>query len=415
VKLAGIDEAIGRIPDGARIVASPCCGTPTTLVAAVADRSGGHRWSMWTGLLFTHEPVAAAVRRGELGYLTWHITAALEPLLAEGAIAYVPLRASRVPHHLAAARPEVALVRVTPPDRNGWCNVGPSLSYVRAALDHAALRIAEVDPDLPRVAGHGMVHVSELDALVEATEPLPLYAAVAPNEVSRAIAAHLVGLLPERPLLQLGIGAVPEALVTALAEQGADGLRFMGMGSDGMVDLDERGLLDRRVRDGFPPIVAPDLLGTGRLMTWAHENPSVALYPSSYVQNPRELARHERFVSVNSAIEVDLLGQVNAERMRGRQIAGIGGSIDFTEAATSSAGGVRVIALPSTTADGKVSRIVASIAPPSVVSIPGSLVEYVVTEHGVARLEGRSTRERAEALIAIAAPDHRDALAATLG
>jgi acyl-CoA hydrolase len=241
---------------------------------------------------------------------------------------------------------------------------------------------------------------------------MPVYDAATPSPVSRAIAGHIMGLLPDRPLLQLGIGAVPEAVVMALAEHGVGGLRFTGMGSDGMVDLDERGLVERRHRDGYPPVSAPDLLGTSRLMHWADDNPSVGVYPSTLAQNPIALAARERLVSVNSAVEVDLMGQVNSERVRGRQISGIGGSIDFVEAATHSVGGLRIIALPSTTPDGTRSRIVARLDASATVTIPSALVDVVVTEHGVARLEGRSTRERAEALAAIAAPQHRDALLA---
>jgi 4-hydroxybutyrate CoA-transferase len=383
-------------------------------VNTLAARAAGRGLTLLTGLLFAHEAVTDAVRRGDLQYVTWHISAALEPLLAEGLVSYVPLRASRVPAHLAAIRAEVALVRVTPPDRHGWCSLGPSVSYVRSALEHSTLRIAEVDPALPRTWGQSMVHVSDLDLLVESNEPLPVYTAATPNLVSNAIARHVMELLPERPLLQLGIGAVPEALVTALGEQGMNDLRFTGMASDGMVDLAERGLLDRRSVRGYPPVSAPDLLGTSRLMQWADDNPSVGLYPSTVAQNPLELGTLDRLVSINSAVEVDLAGQVNSERIRGRQISGIGGSIDFIEGATHSPGGVRIIALPSATPDGKISRIVPRLGESSAVTIPSALVQIVVTEHGVARLEGRSTRERAEALAAIAAPQYQEQLLAAV-
>ena len=194
-----------------------------------------------------------------------------------------------------------------------------------------------------------MVHLSELDVLVESTEPLPVYTSASANPISEAIARHVMALLPDDPLLQLGIGAVPEALIAALADRGVGGLRFTGMGSDGMVDLAERGLLDHRTVRGLPPISTPDLLGTRRLMEWAHDNPSVGLFPSTIAHNPLVLARHDRLVSINSAVEVDLAGQVNAERVGGRQISGIGGSIDFVESATRSAGGLRIVRAPSTT------------------------------------------------------------------
>jgi 4-hydroxybutyrate CoA-transferase len=408
------EDAIDRIPTGSRIVASPHCGTPTTLVNALAARSAGRELCLMTGLVFVDEVITAAVRRGDLAYVTWQMNAALEPLLAEGLISYVPLRASRVPAHLAACRAEVALVRVTPPDRHGWCSLGPSVSYVRDALEHATLRIAEVDSSLPRTLGQSMVHVSDLDLLVESTDPLPVYAAATPSALSDAIAGHVMELLPERPVLQLGIGAVPEALVTALGGAGVSDLRFTGMVSDGMVELAERGLLDRRQIAGMPPVSGPDILGTSRVMQWAHDNPSVGMYPSTLVHSPLVLATYDRLVSINSAVEVDLSGQVNAERLKGRQISGIGGSIDFVESATHSAGGLRIIALPSTTPNGKISRIVPRLGESSIVTLSGAQVQIVVTEHGAARLEGASTRERAEALVGIAAPQHREELLAAL-
>jgi acyl-CoA hydrolase len=232
--------------------------------------------------------------------------------------------------------------------------------------------------------------------------------------VSREIARHVLGLLPERPLLQLGIGAVPEALMAVIAEQGMSDLRFTGMASDGMVDLAERGLLDRRHRGGLPPISTPDMLGTRTLMQWADDNPAVGVYPSTFAHSPTDLATLDRLVSINSALEVDLAGQVNSERVRGRQISGIGGSIDFFESATHSNGGLRIVALPSTTPNGEISRITPHLGEGSRVTISGALVDVVITEHGVARLEGRSSVERAEALIAIAAPQYRDELLAEM-
>jgi 4-hydroxybutyrate CoA-transferase len=413
-RLLTAGDAIDRIPEGSRIVVSQACGTPTTLVSTLAERCDGRRLSVYAGLLLEHEAVYDAAQRGALEFITWHVTAAFEPLLADRRVSYVPLRASRVPAQLASWSSEVAMVRVTPPDRHGWCSLGPSVGYVRAALDHARLRIAEVDPTLPRTWGDSMVHVSDLDVLVDSAHPMPVYEAAIPNDVSRSIARRVLGLLPDRPVLQLGIGTVPEALVAVFAEDGVDGLRFTGMASEGMVDLAERGLLDRAPRDGLPPISTPDMLGTGTLMRWADENPTVGLYPSTIAHDPVHLGGLDRLVAVNSALEVDLSGQVNSERVRGRQISGIGGSVDFCEGASSSQGGVGVIALPSTTPNGEISRIVPRLGDGSTVTIPGSLVDHVVTEHGVARLAGRTSVERAEALIAIADPRHRDELLAAM-
>ena len=315
-------------------------------------------------------------------------------------------RASQLEKRIATWDLDAALIRVTPPDSDGWCSLGPSAGYALTAIKTAKLCIAEVDDALPRTFGQSRVHVSSLDVLVPSTTPTPTYHSVEPDDVSRAIARHVLSLLPDRPVLQVGIGGATEAIVSALAEAGVDRLRFVGMGTDAMVDLFERGLLD----GGRPAIQSPDLFGTQRLMRFAHENPVVGVFPSSVAHSPQWLAEHPRLVSVNSAVEIDLSGQVNSEVVAGRQIAGIGGSIDFVEAATQSTGGRRVIALPSTTRDGRRSRIVPRLDANATVTIPRGMVDFVVTEHGIAQLDGKTLRQRAEALIDVAAPQHRQAL-----
>lgn len=402
-------SAVASIPNGSTIVVAPACGTPTTLLHALAAHADGRGWTLMSGLLLDPSRVVAAVERKALRYHTWHPTRPIATKVAAGEIGYIPIRASQVPKQFARWNVDVALVRVTPPDRHGWCSLGPSASYSLHAIDQAAIRIAEVDQAMPRTWGQTMVHRSRFDAMVESSDPMPVYEAGTPDHVSRAIARHLIELLPDRPILQLGIGAVPEALVVLLGEHGVGELRFVGMGSDGMAALARQGLLDTRP-SALPPIAAPDLLGTAEVMAFADDNPCVGVYPSTVVHAPTALAQLDRLVSINSAVEVDLGGHVNSERLRGRQISGVGGSVDFFEGATHSAVGVRAIALPATTPDGSISRIVARLGEDSAVSLPPSLVDVVVTEHGVARLEGLTARQRAEALISIAAPAHHDAL-----
>lgn len=397
LSVVSADAAMARVPVGARIVASQACGTPTSLLDALTRAGDGRRWTVLTGLLFAPEALVDAVRAGTLTWRTWHPTATCQPVIGHSHFGYVPLRASQVPKHLAALGVDVALVRITPPDRHGWCSLGPSAGYPVAAVEQAQLRIAEVDPNMPRTWGQTMVHVSRFDLLVESTTPMPVYESARPDEVSRSIARHLIDLLPADPVFQLGIGRIPEALVHELGDKGIEGLRFVGMGSDGMVDLAEKGLLDTSLGDG-PPIAAPDLLGTARLMDFADDNPSVGVYPSTVAHSPTLLSGRPRLISVNSALQVDLAGQVNAELVQGRRISGAGGSYDFAEAATHSAGGLRVIAVPA-------KRIVRRLDENSAVTIPRALVDVVVTEKGVARLEGLTEQEREEALSAISEGD----------
>ncbi|MFE6820881.1 acetyl-CoA hydrolase/transferase family protein [Streptomyces sp. NPDC057690] len=404
--------AVARIPAGATVVATPACGTPTSLLASLAEGAGPRGVTVLAGLLLDPSVLLPALDGGVLRLRTWHPTAALARQLEHGSAEYTPLRASAVPDRLRAWAPDVALVRVAPPDRHGWCSLGPSAGYARAALAAAGARIAEVDPAVPRTFGDTAVHVSCFDALAESTTPMPVHPPAEQSAVTRAIARHILELLPAKPTLQLGIGTVPEALLGALADAEVGGLRFVGMGSDGMADLFERGLLDLDPRRAGPLISTPDILGTRRVMDFADGNPAVGVFGSATSHAPARLARHDRLVSVNSAVEVDASGQVNAELVRGRQISGVGGSIDFAEAAAHSPGGLRIIALPSTTPDGATSRIVPCLTEGRPVSLPKAMVDVVVTEHGVARLAGLSLRGRAEALAHVAAPRHRKAVAA---
>jgi 4-hydroxybutyrate CoA-transferase len=401
-------DALGLVADGAWVVAGPGCGAPTTLLAALGAASAGRGWTLGTGILLGDLPFLDAVRAGALRYDTWHVSAAVRDLVADGTVGYVPMRSSRLRAMLAARPLGAALVRVSPPDAAGNVSLGPAVSYGLDALELAAVRIAEVDPGLPRTCGRTEVPASLFDAFVEADTPAATYRSATPDETSRRIAERVLGLLPARPVLQIGIGSIPESLVTALRGTGlGKEARFAGMGTDEMVDLVE----PRRVGTD-PAILSPELMGTERLMRFADGNPAVALYPSTLAHDPAWLGALDRFVSINAALEVDLLGNVNSEVLRGRQVSGVGGSLDFTEAATRSAGGLRIIALPAATSGGRHSKIVHAVG---AVTLPRTCVDVIVTEFGVARLEGLTSAQRAEALIAIAHPDHRDALAGPEG
>jgi acyl-CoA hydrolase len=391
--------------EGAHIVATPGCGAPTTLLHAVNKEAPGRGWTLSSGLLLGGYPFLDSVSSRELHYRTWHVTAPVKGLVADGVVSFVPVRASRIAALLASWGVDVALVRVTPPDRNGYCSLGPSAGYGRDALRLARVRIGEVDPELPWTFGDSIVHESIFDAFVDTADPTPQYFSAKSSAVSDRIAEYVVNLLPNNPTLQIGIGAIPEAVVASLADADLGHVRFTGMATDEMVDLFDRGII--HPGSDQPAIISPELMGTERLMRFADRNPAVGVYPSATAHDAVGLGRTARLVSVNTAIEVDILGQVNSETIRGRQISGIGGSLDFIDAATRSPGGLRVIALPSATPDGSRSRIVSAVG---TVTIPRSMVDVVVTEYGVARLDGRTLAERVDALIGIAHPDHRDSL-----
>jgi 4-hydroxybutyrate CoA-transferase len=402
-------DALARIAPGAHIVSAPGMGAPTTLLAELGELAPGRGWTLSSGLLLGEYPFLPAVVAGHLTYRTWHVMAPVRGLVADGTVGYVPARASRLAGLLRRWKTGAALVRVSPPDLHGYCSLGPSVGYSAAALRTAAAGtlIAEVDPGVPRTCGESYVHVSVFDSLVESTAPMPHYSSAKPNPTSTRIAGHVLGLLPKDPTLQIGIGAIPETLVRSLKDADLGDVRFVGMATDEMVDLFEAGVLSSGDVVPTPAVLSPEMMGTERLLSYAHENPSIGMYPSAVSHDSGRLGDIERFVSVNTAVEVDLYGNVNSEVVAGRQISGPGGSLDYIDTAARSSGGRRIIALPSASSDGSVSRIVPSLGH---VTVPRSMVDVVVTEHGVAHLDGLTTRERASALLAIAHPGHQPAL-----
>ncbi|HVE25762.1 MAG TPA: acetyl-CoA hydrolase/transferase C-terminal domain-containing protein [Sporichthya sp.] len=401
--------ALARVPAGAHLVSLPGMGAPTTVLGALAGASAGRGWTLSTGLLLDEYPFLPAVEAGELGYRTWHVAGPVADLVADGRVGFVPARASAVPDLLRHWGVDVALVRVSPPDAGGLCSLGPSVSYAKAAMDAAAMVIAEIDPAVPRTCGDSLIRVSAFDSVVESATPIPEYRTAPDAELSRRIAEHVLNLVPRNPALQIGLGTIPESLLRSLPDADLGRIRFIGMGTDLMVDLFDKGVLSLGDVVPWPAVLSGELMGTSRLLEFAHQNPAIGMAPSSVIHNPCHLAGIDRFVSIITALQIDLAGNVNAEVLRGRQISGPGGGPDFVDGAARSPGGLRIVALPSSSSDGRHSRIVSRV---EAVTVPGTMIDAVVTEHGVARLAGLTGRQRAEALIALAAPAHRDPLAA---
>lgn len=399
------EDAFDGVPAGARVVANNCCGTPLTLLSALADhaeRVGGIE--LTAGLLLGDPPLEPAVRSGALRLRSWHVHGGLRKLFREGLVDYVPTRLLDVPEVMLTGA-DVALVRVSPPDADGYCSLGPSTTFAQAAIDRARLVIAEVAEDVPRTCGDSRVHESRIDRFVRSEQPMPEYAASPADDVSRAVARHVLEILPDGATLQLGIGSITEALAADLAGEA----RSRSFGLVGLVTETMIPLVEAIAAAGRGPVRAVELMGGRALMAWADGNPAVQMRSSQHVHHPVELAALPTVVSVNSAVAVDLRGQVVAETVRGSVIAGVGGSADFSEGAHLSPGGLRIIAIRSTTRDGS-STIVRTHHPADTITAPHHSVDAVVTEHGVAWLRGRSRREREAALVAVAAPEHRAAL-----
>lgn len=408
-------DAVGRLRPGMRVLVPPGCGEPRALTAEIVRQSARLApLTLMGGLRLDDYPFAAPPHAGRLRFATWHMSPRLREAEARGDVDFVPARYFDTVRLFAAGgpwAPDAVVVHAAPPDRHGYLSLGVAVSYSLPAARRAPLVIAQVNPRMPRTLGNAFLHRSQVDVWVEVDEPLLEYPPTAVGDVERRIGAHVAGLVRDGATLQVGVGAIPQAVVEALA-----GHRDLGVHSllvDQMVALVESGAITnarKRLHPGRMDVA--EIMGTTRLFAWAHENPAINMEPSDVVHDPEVVGRLGDFVSVNSAIEVDLLGQVNAESVGGRQWSGIGGQFDFVLGAARAAGGISVIALPSTGRDGQVSRIVARLGPGARVTSPRFLADYVVTEHGVAALRGLDDRARARALCAIADPAFRDGLSA---
>ncbi len=331
-------------------------------------------------------------------------------LTSAGVLDVMPVHVSQVPRLLrdGAIKVDVALIRVRPADQAGFVSVGVVADYTRALIDAARLVVAEVDERMPLTGQDALVPVDAIHHFVAAPADQMLLTDPEPEAVDRLIADRVAGLVPDRATVQLGIGGLPVAVARALARHRGLGIHT-GSVSDALVDLVEAGVVTNAHKGIDPGVsVVGCLFGSARLNGFADRQPALSMRSADYTHAAGVLARVARLFSVNSAIEVDLTGQVNAEQAKQRYLGAVGGQVDFVRGAQASAGGRSIIALPAMTADGKTSRIVASLG--GAVTTPRSDVDLIVTEFGIAELRGQSLSERARRLAAIAHPDVRDAL-----
>jgi acetyl-CoA hydrolase len=347
-----------------------------------------------------------------LAAATWHMSTRLEDARRRGRLEFVPVRYFDLVTEFVAGghwAPDSVLVHVAPPDALGYLSLGVSVSVALPAARRAPLVIAQVNPNMPRTLGNGSLHRSQIDAWVEVDEPLLSYPPTPVGEVERRIGANVAALVPDGATVQVGVGGIPQAVLEGL--QAHRDLALHSLLVDSAVTLAERGILTgarKRIHRGRMDVA--EIMGTRRLFDFVHENPIINMEGSDFVHDPAVVASLDRFFAINSALEIDLGGQVTAESLGPRQVAGIGGQFDFVLGATRSRGGGAIIALPSTGRDGAVSRIVPRLAAGASVTTPRFLVDWVVTEHGAAPLRGRGERERARALIAVAHPKFREEL-----
>jgi 4-hydroxybutyrate CoA-transferase len=305
---------------------------------------------------------------------------------------------------------DVALIQVSPPDNNGYCSLGVSVDYTMAAAKSARLVIAQVNRHMPRTHGNAFLHTSEIGYFVEHDRPIIELPPAAISEVERAIGAHCAALIEDGSTLQLGIGSLPDAVLSCMKDKKDIGIHSE-MISDGVVDLVDAGVINclkKTWHNG--KIVASFLMGTKKLYDFVDDNPMMHMAPVDYVNDPYVIRRNAKMVSINSCVQVDLMGQVCSESIGLKQISAVGGQVDFVRGANMSLGGKSVIAMPSTAGGGKISKIVPILDAGATVTTNRNDVSYIVTEYGVAGLKGKTLRERAELLIRIAHPNFRPML-----
>ncbi|KDE70915.1 4-hydroxybutyrate CoA transferase [Fusobacterium necrophorum DAB] len=305
---------------------------------------------------------------------------------------------------------DVAIIQVSAPDEHGYCSYGISCDYTKGAAENAKIVIAQVNKYMPRTLGENFIHLSAIDSIVEYDQPILQLNPPKIGEVQKKIGEYCAGLIQDGDTLQLGIGAIPDAVLTFLKEKKHLGIHSE-MISDGVVDLILAGVIDNSQKTIHKnKCIVSFLMGSQKLYDYVHNNPGVELYPVDYVNHPFVIAQNDNMVSINSALQVDLMGQVNAESMGAKQFSGTGGQVDFVRGAAMSKGGRSIIAMPSTAAKGTISKIVMNLDVGATVTTSRNDVDYIITEYGIAELKGKTLRERAKALIAIAHPDFREQL-----
>lgn len=407
-------EAIRALPARGRLTLQQGAGAPLSLLQALYDeRERFEDLGVYVGLVFAdlellREPLQ------NIRVTTWQVTGHTQKLVDSGAAEFMPLRLSQVPALLmpdGMLPADAVLLQVSLPDEHGYVSLGVSVCTMIDIARSAPLVIAEVNQQAPRTLGNSMIHVDEIDYLVDADYPVIEHRQSRIGDVERAIAEHVAALIPDGATIQMGIGAIPEALMFMLDDKKDLGVHS-GMISDGFVPLIEKGVVNgSRKALSAGKVVCGEVMGGPDLYRFVHENEAVHLDSVSYTHNPLVLAQLDGFISINSAVEIDLAGQINAETIGARQISGLGGQFDFIEGVLHSKGGVSIFAMPSTAGRGKISRITPRLASGAAVSTPRYCADYIATEFGVASLKGKTMRQRAEALIGIAHPDFRDGLA----
>ncbi|MFH2053808.1 MAG: acetyl-CoA hydrolase/transferase C-terminal domain-containing protein [bacterium] len=412
-RLCTAAEAVQRVESGFKIYLGSGCAAPHGLIRALVDR-GEELFDVEIihHLTMGDAPYLSSEMKGHFRCNDCFVGANTREAVNRGDADYIPVHLHEMPRlfRRGVIPLDCAMVIVSPPDEHGFCSFGIEVGVTKPAAQSARMIIAEVNRRMPRTLGDSFIHVSKIDCFVEVDRDLDEFRPDPPTDVERRIGRHVAGLIENEACLQLGLGAIPNAVLEYLHDH-----RDLGVHTEMFTEALPR-LLDRGVVTGecknFHPgkVVAGFIMGTREVYDFAHDNALVEFHPTDYVNHPGNIARNDNMVAVNSAIQVDLTGQVCSDSIGERIYSGFGGQADFIRGAALSKGGMPIIALPSTTDDGRLSRIVPNLDGGAGVVLTRADVHHVVTEYGVAHMLGRNVRQRAEALITIAHPDFREIL-----
>jgi 4-hydroxybutyrate CoA-transferase len=407
------NEAVKQVQSGMRVFLTGNCSVPQeVLVALVAQAPALENVEIIQVLSIGNTDYVSEDMVGHLRLNTLFISDNVREAVNQGRADFTPTHLSEIPRLFSSGvlPIDIALIHVSLPDEHGFCSFGVEVGVTKTAAQCAKIVIAEVNPQMPRTLGDSFIHVSKIDHIVPVNYPLPEVAMGEPNELSKQIGQNVAGLIDNGSTLQLGIGAIPNGVLHFLRDK-RDLSIHSELFSDGVVDLYEAGVITNEKKTLHPgKMIAGFLLGTRRLYDFVDNNPVVELHPTEYVNDSYIIAQNEKMVAINSAIEVDLTGQVCADSIGTRLYSGTGGQLDFMRGAARSKGGKPIIALPSITITNSgqcFSRIVPTLKPGAGVVTTRNDVHYIVTEYGVADLYGKSIRQRARALLEVAHPDMR--------
>lgn len=414
-RIVSAAEAVQHIEDNQRLFLTGNVSVPLKLLDALVGYAPNLKnVEIVQALTIGAQDYAAPAMEGHLRINTMFISANVRKAVHEGRADFTPVLLSEFPllfkeGHLPL---DAALIHVSPPDEHGFCSLGVEVGLSKTAAESAKIIIAEVNQQMPRTLGDSFIHVSRLNYMVPADYDLPEHAmsAEGPSELINRIAEFCAELIPDEATMQMGIGAIPDAVLKFLYNKKNLGIHTE-LFSDGVIDLVNEGVITNARKSLHPgKIIAGFIIGTKKLYRWVHDNPLIELHPTEYVNDPFVIAQNDRMVAINSAIEVDLTGQICADSIGPKLYSGVGGQLDFIYGASRSKGGVPIITLPSTAKNDEITRIVPMLKPGAGVVTTRNHVRYVITEYGIAELYGKTVRQRATALINISHPKFREEL-----